>query len=88
MSKISSKVVLKTFFNKNDSTIINGKEEIDELLELGIEAFRVFFYLIIDIIYIYVALYQKFIWNKFEFRYAKNIYDFQRKRNFTKNPHI
>ncbi|KAM3142819.1 hypothetical protein pb186bvf_005203 [Paramecium bursaria] len=41
MSKISSKVVLKTFFNKNDSTIINGKEEIDELVEVGIEVFRI-----------------------------------------------
>ena len=46
MSKISSKVVLKTFFNKNDSTIINGKEEIDELVEVGIEVFRVIFFLL------------------------------------------
>ena len=37
MSKISSNVVLKTFFNKNDSTIINGKQEIDELIDLAIE---------------------------------------------------
>ena len=43
MSRISSKAVLKSFFNKNDSIIVNGKEEIDELLELGIEAFRVIY---------------------------------------------
>ncbi|KAM3142821.1 hypothetical protein pb186bvf_005205 [Paramecium bursaria] len=41
MSKISSNVVLKTFFNKNDSTIINGKQEIDELIDLAIEVIQV-----------------------------------------------
>ena len=61
MSKISSKVVLKTFFNKNDSTIINGKEEIDELVEVGIEVFRVFFFLSIDFVYFYLALFKRAI---------------------------
>ncbi|KAM3142823.1 hypothetical protein pb186bvf_005207 [Paramecium bursaria] len=40
-SKVTSKVILKTFFNKNDSTIINGKEEVDELIELGVEIFKI-----------------------------------------------
>lgn len=39
ISKITSSVVLKTFFNKEDSSIINGKEEIPELIELGVDIF-------------------------------------------------